>query len=225
MRKTLLAAVSAAALMSAGAISPALSQSNSNNETQAQTESQATPTPKADKSDSASTATGQAQSDTMDSGSTDMSSDDASSDTMNQDTAAATDGDGEMSVQQPADTHLSSELTGQPVQNTDGENLADIDDFIIGPDGKISHVIVSFGGFLGLGDKEVMLPWEQLNVTQDEDGDEVVRLAMTQEEIESLPEFVSREDAEARSDAESQPVEGSGSTTTGTTGSGSSMTQ
>lgn len=239
MRKSLLAAVSAVSLLAAGAISPVVAQSNTDDSMKTQAQS----------TDSTTTGSGAAEMDaktptkTESTGSA-QKSDQMADPTKDEDTADATTGTSttgtstsssssmaadsggadtsEMTAQQPEDTHLASDLTGEPVQNSAGEDLADIDDFVIGPDGQISHVIVSFGGFLGLGDKEVMLPWEQMQISMDEDGDEVVTLAMTKEEIESLPQFVSQEEADEATEDEAKPVNG-GSTGMGTgTGMGTS---
>ncbi|WP_453959694.1 PRC-barrel domain-containing protein [Amorphus suaedae] len=140
--------------------------------------------------------------------------------------AVTTDGD-DMAVAQPEGTYMASELTGEPVQNGDGEDLADIEDFVIDEGGQVTHVIVSFGGFLGLGDKEVMLPWEQLQITTDPDDpdDHVAMLSMTKDEIEALPEFKTQEEVQDETDAKAPAATttGTGMGTTGTTtGTGTS---
>ncbi|MEW5421312.1 PRC-barrel domain-containing protein [Amorphus sp. 3PC139-8] len=226
MRKSLLAAVSAASLFAAGAISPVIAQSNTDDTMQSQTESGASSTTAPDASEmDANTPTETESSDSAqksDQMADPTTAEDSTGSSMSTTADTGGNGTGEMTAQQPADTHLASDLTGQPVQNSEGDDLADIDDFVIGPDGKISHVIVSFGGFLGLGDKEVMLPWEQMDISMDEDGDEVVTLAMTQEQIESLPQFVSQEEANEATEADAKPADG-GSTGMGT-GTGTGMT-
>lgn len=243
MRKSLLTAVSAAALISAGMISPTFAQSNSDTAQPAQTQSQANPSPDATKSDDSSTmksdsAASSESSDAEKPGdtaeskdampadgsatSTDSADAEMKADTADQDTASSD----EMATEQPEGTYMASDLTGEPVQNSEGEDLADIDDFVIDQDGKISHVIVSFGGFLGLGDKEVMLPWEQLEITTDpEDEDDMIAmLNMTKEEIESLPEFKTQEEVRDETEAQQAPAAttgtgtGTGMGTTGTTG-------
>ncbi|WP_156829342.1 PRC-barrel domain-containing protein [Amorphus coralli] len=133
---------------------------------------------------------------------------------------------GDMATEQPEGTYLASELTGEPVQNAEGEDLAGIEDFVIGQDGAISHVIVSFGGFLGLGDKEVMLPWDQFEITTDpEDEDDLIaRLNMTEEEIEALPEFKSQEEVREETERQAEPATTGTATGTGTTGTATGTT-
>ncbi len=57
------------------------------------------------------------------------------------------------------------EIIGGDLRNLRDEDLGDIEDVVIGPDGSIRYAIVSSGGFLGLGDDEVPVPWDQLSVT------------------------------------------------------------
>ncbi|MGX1100591.1 PRC-barrel domain-containing protein [Amorphus sp. MBR-141] len=228
MRKSLLTAVSAAALISAGMVSPTFAQSNSDTSQPTQSETQATPAP----SDGTSGSGGTMPSDSTEpSAGTSMDSAapaDAPAEKMDSTAPAdsanapAVTGDGdEMEVAQPEGTYMASELTGEPVQNGDGEDLANIDDFVIDEGGQISHVVVSFGGFLGLGDKQVMLPWDQIQLSTDPDDpdDHVAMLSMTKEEIEALPEFKTQEDVRDESDAAAPAATGTG-TGMGTTGTG-----
>lgn len=47
-----------------------------------------------------------------------------------------------------------STLTGDAVVNAGGEKLRDIKDLMIDlPTGKVAYAVLSFGGFLGMGDK------------------------------------------------------------------------
>jgi sporulation protein YlmC with PRC-barrel domain len=91
---------------------------------------------------------------------------------------------------QPMGTVLATDLQGEPVENSAGEDLATLDDFVIDEQGRIVGAVVSFGGFLGMGEKSVLLPWEDLTI----DGTSArVMLSMTEEQIDALPEFEERE--------------------------------
>lgn len=231
MRKSLLTAVSAAALISAGMVSPTFGQSNSGASQPVQSENQPSP------AQSTGTTGTAGSSGTMPSDSTEPSAGasmdsaapaDAPAEKM--DSMAPADSDDEptvtgsgdeMEVAQPEGTYMASELTGEPVQNGDGEDLADIDDFVIDEGGQISHVVVSFGGFLGLGDKQVMLPWDQLQISTDPDDpdDHVAMLSMTKEQIEALPEFKTQQEVRDETDAVAPAATTTG-TGMGTTGTG-----
>ena len=53
-----------------------------------------------------------------------------------------------------------STFMGADVENPQGQNLGDIKDVVIDrASGRIAYAVVSFGGFLGLGEKLFAVPW------------------------------------------------------------------
>ena len=61
-----------------------------------------------------------------------------------------------------------STLEGDKVRNTSGEDLGKIDEIMIDiPTGRIAYAVLSFGGFLGMGDRLFALPWSILKVDED----------------------------------------------------------
>lgn len=67
----------------------------------------------------------------------------------------------------PMDLHIqkASEIIGRPVQNAQGEKLGTIQDMVIDPDRyRVAYVVLTFGGFLGLGDKLFALPADILQM-------------------------------------------------------------
>src|SRR5829696_4442119 len=48
-----------------------------------------------------------------------------------------------------------SKLTGLTVYNNNDERVGDINELIIGKDGKIESVVLGVGGFLGMGEHDV----------------------------------------------------------------------
>ena len=62
-----------------------------------------------------------------------------------------------------------STIKGDKVVNLQGENLGDIQDLMIDLErGRIAYAVLSFGGFLGMGDKLFAIPWEALTVDEPE---------------------------------------------------------
>lgn len=56
-------------------------------------------------------------------------------------------------------------IVGDDVKNAQGENLGDIKDLMIDVNsGNIEYAVLSFGGFLGMGDKYFAVPWESFSV-------------------------------------------------------------
>ena len=59
----------------------------------------------------------------------------------------------------------SSHIVGMRVENPQGENLGKIDSLVMDlKSGKIRYAAVSFGGFLGMGDKLFAVPWTALHI-------------------------------------------------------------
>ena len=53
-----------------------------------------------------------------------------------------------------------STFVGSDVENPQGQNLGDIKDVVIDrASGRIAYAVVSFGGFLGVGEKLFAVPW------------------------------------------------------------------
>ena len=80
-----------------------------------------------------------------------------------------------------------SDVIGMDVQNSQQEEVGEVDDLIITEDDTVVHAVVSVGGFLGIGDKLVTVPYSELQVPADR-GNYVVYNA-TKEELEAKPEF------------------------------------
>jgi sporulation protein YlmC with PRC-barrel domain len=60
-------------------------------------------------------------------------------------------------------------LIGDPVVNRKGEKLGKIEDLVIHPQGFcIEYAVLSFGGFLGMGDKRFAVPLEAMQLSPEE---------------------------------------------------------
>jgi sporulation protein YlmC with PRC-barrel domain len=58
-----------------------------------------------------------------------------------------------------------STLTGDNINNPQGENLGTLKDIMLDVEtGRISYAVLSFGGFLGFGDKLFAVPWNALTL-------------------------------------------------------------
>lgn len=78
-----------------------------------------------------------------------------------------------------------SKVIGSSVYNDAGDSVGKVDDVIIGEGGKEPFVVLSVGGFLGIGDKLVVLPYAQLK-TMDR---KIVMPGATKEALKDLPTF------------------------------------
>lgn len=81
--------------------------------------------------------------------------------------------------------YRASKVLGASVVNEAGETVGKIDEIIVGSDGKAPFVVLSVGGFLGVGDKLVVLPYEQMRT----DGKKIMLPGATKDSLKALPEF------------------------------------
>ena len=78
-------------------------------------------------------------------------------------------------------------LKHESVVNPQGEDLGDIKDFMLNTDsGEVEYAVLSFGGFMGVGNKLFAIPWGMLNVDTDE---ECLRLDIDKEVLKEAPGF------------------------------------
>lgn len=62
-------------------------------------------------------------------------------------------------------------VEGTPVYNTRGEKLGHVEDIMLHKvSGKVAYAVVSCGGFLGLGEKYLPMPWSLLTYDTDKHG-------------------------------------------------------
>lgn len=81
-----------------------------------------------------------------------------------------------------------SNVTGTDVRNPLGEDLGKIEDIMIDVNsGRIAYAVLSFGGFLGIGDKYFAIPWESLKHSMEED--DVYVLDVPKDKLENAPGF------------------------------------
>lgn len=78
-----------------------------------------------------------------------------------------------------------SKIIGASVVNEADDTVGKVDDIIIGEDGKTPFVVPSVGGFLGIGDKLVVLPYEQLRAMDRK----IVMPGATKDALKDLPAF------------------------------------
>jgi len=81
-----------------------------------------------------------------------------------------------------------SEFIGEDVTNGKGETVGTVDDLIVSQGDRVFYAVLSVGGFLGVGDKLVAVPFEELKIgAKDVEG--LVMYDTTKEKLKSQPEF------------------------------------
>ncbi len=76
------------------------------------------------------------------------------------------------------------ELKGMTIYGEEGKQVGHIDAILATPDGKVAAVTADVGGFLGIGEREVVIPASKIRF-------EGLRMSlpMTKEEVEALPKW------------------------------------
>jgi sporulation protein YlmC with PRC-barrel domain len=92
-------------------------------------------------------------------------------------------------IQQPSDEWLARVFLGQPVQNTTGETVGDVNDLVFDRRGQIRTVVIGAGGFLSMGEKSVGVPFDALTFNVGASGERVIVVALSKDELAKAPEF------------------------------------
>jgi sporulation protein YlmC with PRC-barrel domain len=86
-------------------------------------------------------------------------------------------------------SYRASELIGMTVYNTADEELGQIEDLVMDVDGgRVRYAALSFGGFLGIGDKLFAVPMHSLKFRRVDDEPRFV-LNLNKERLENAPGF------------------------------------
>ncbi len=79
-------------------------------------------------------------------------------------------------------------IIGASVKNNNKETIGTIEDTYVDKEGAIKAVIVSVGGFLGIGDKHVAVKWSDIKFSQD--GNNLVLMTnWTKESLKAMPDY------------------------------------
>jgi BON domain/PRC-barrel domain len=84
-----------------------------------------------------------------------------------------------------------SQIIGAKVEDSAGKNVGKIEDIMIDASGRAPFAVLSFGGFMGIGDKWYAIPWNALQIERDRDSKDVKRIVLdvSKETIEHAPSF------------------------------------
>jgi len=86
----------------------------------------------------------------------------------------------------------SDRVEGTPVRRTDGSKVGTIERLMIDKlSGNVAYAVLSFGGFLGMGQKHLPIPWARLHYDRTLGA---YQLDLTDEELSRAPSFGSDEE-------------------------------
>jgi hypothetical protein len=83
-------------------------------------------------------------------------------------------------------------MVGHAVEDILGNKVGEIEGIHIGNDGKVTDVVIGIGGFLGVGERDVLMKWSQLRIVKGGDSagaiDKIV-LSATKEQLKSMTAY------------------------------------
>ncbi|ALN72686.1 PRC-barrel domain-containing protein [Aureimonas sp. AU20] len=115
-----------------------------------------------------------------------------------------------------AEDYLASNLVGDNVYagaNTSSERIGDINNLIVSSAGRVDGFVVGVGGFLGIGQKDVGVPFDNISMTRGENNEPHAMLAATKDQLKNAPSFADEKPSEMAANTTATT-----GVTTGTTG-------
>jgi len=112
--------------------------------------------------------------------------------------AAASPSQPKFVTQQTDQEKLASKIIGKTLYNAGNENIGSVSDLVIGENGQVDAVIVGVGGFLGIGEKMVGIPFTAIQATNDQDGNVKLTAQLSKDGLNKAPDFLTLADLKAK---------------------------
>ncbi|MDN3564728.1 PRC-barrel domain-containing protein [Paeniroseomonas aquatica] len=97
-----------------------------------------------------------------------------------------------VAIEETAQLIAAAKVGGTPVYNRHGDRLGTVDDVMLDKrTGRVAYAVMSFGGFLGIGERYHPLPWSMLNYDVELGG---YLVDLDRDRLEGAPSFASNED-------------------------------
>jgi sporulation protein YlmC with PRC-barrel domain len=93
-------------------------------------------------------------------------------------------------LSQKPDQWLASKFKGTDVVGADNKKIGDVSDILFDKNGKIEAYVVSVGGFLGMGSKEVAIAPSSFDVVPGSNGgSDKLKLSLSQDQLKQAQNF------------------------------------
>lgn len=99
-------------------------------------------------------------------------------------TSSGAQGDAAASTEAITGWSAKDDIIGKSVFNENDEKIGDINDIVVASDGRSMYLLIGAGGFLGMGQKEVAVPFERFQRTDDR----ILLSGYSKEQLKALPE-------------------------------------
>ncbi|NDW07073.1 PRC-barrel domain-containing protein [Jiella pacifica] len=91
-----------------------------------------------------------------------------------------------------SDQYLTQNLIGSEIYSGPGDDasdIGDVKDLVLASSGQVDAAVLGVGGFLGIGEKDVAVPFDQLNMTRNGDDEPRITAALDKDALTQAPEF------------------------------------
>ncbi|SDB17867.1 PRC-barrel domain-containing protein [Desulfonatronum thiosulfatophilum] len=82
-----------------------------------------------------------------------------------------------------------NDLQNADVYDSNHENVGNVDQVLITPQGDVERLVVDVGGFLGIGTHSVAIDIDEVEIHRGNGDDLRVYVPMTEQELEAMPEY------------------------------------
>jgi sporulation protein YlmC with PRC-barrel domain len=83
---------------------------------------------------------------------------------------------------------LASDIYRADVYDKSNNRIGSIDDLVIDQNGNVSAAVIGVGGFLGIGAKDVAVPFSELKITPESGRDKIV-VDRSKDELRNAPAY------------------------------------
>lgn len=126
---------------------------------------------------------------------------------------------------QDASDFSANRFIGHSVMNAGGKSVGDINDLIFSKQGKVTAAVVGVGGFLGIGEKNVAVAMNKIDLVRDpQSGNLKLTTSLTKDQLKNAPQFktmeaqLSQQRDNTVTGSTPMPASPASPSTTGTTG-------
>ena len=99
-----------------------------------------------------------------------------------------------VAVEETAQLIAAGKVGGTPVYNRHAERLGTVEDVMLDKrSGRVAYAVMSFGGFLGIGERYHPLPWSMLNYDLDLGG---YLVDLDRDRLEGAPSYAASDEVD-----------------------------
>jgi sporulation protein YlmC with PRC-barrel domain len=85
-----------------------------------------------------------------------------------------------------------SAIIGAKVRNENKDSIGKVEDVYLDKDGAVKTIVISVGGFLGIGGKDVAVKWSDIQFGRD-DKSVMLTTALTKDALTAMPDYTKAE--------------------------------